>query len=74
MSDIFVTMEQVVAFGIDAIRDAYAEPDATILAAADALAAADRTDPAARSGRWVARDALRELRSDKVVERVRRRG
>ena len=50
------------------------ETAAAILAAADALAAADRTDPAARSGRWVARDALRELRSDKVVERVRRRG
>ena len=45
-----------------------------ILAAADERAAADRKDPAARSGRWIARDALRELRSDKVVERVRRRG
>jgi len=40
-----------------------------ILAAADALAAADRRDPAARSARWVARDALRELRSDKVLRR-----
>ena len=41
-----------------------------ILAAADALAAADRRDPAARSARWVARDALRELRSDKVLRRL----
>ena len=40
-----------------------------ILAAAHALAAADRRDPAARSARWVARDALRELRSDKVLRR-----
>jgi 3-methyladenine DNA glycosylase AlkD len=40
-----------------------------ILAAAEALAAADRRDPAARSARWVARDALRELRSDKVLRR-----
>jgi 3-methyladenine DNA glycosylase AlkD len=39
-----------------------------------AAAAVGRKDPAARSGRWIARDALRELRSDKVVERVRRRG
>ncbi len=45
-----------------------------ILAAANELAAADRKDPAARSGRWVARDALRELRREKVVERVRPRG
>ena len=45
-----------------------------ILAAAEERAAADRKDPAARSGRWIARDALRELRSDKVIERVRRRG
>jgi 3-methyladenine DNA glycosylase AlkD len=45
-----------------------------ILAAADALAVADRRDAAARSGRWVARDALRELRSEKTLERVRRRG
>ena len=45
-----------------------------VLAAAEERAAADRKDPAARSGRWIARDALRELRSDKVVERVRRRG
>ena len=40
-----------------------------ILASADTLAAADRRDPAARSARWVARDALRELRSDKVLRR-----
>ncbi|HEY5386785.1 MAG TPA: DNA alkylation repair protein [Thermoleophilia bacterium] len=40
-----------------------------ILASAEALAAADRRDPAARSARWVARDALRELRSDKVLRR-----
>ncbi len=45
-----------------------------ILAAAEERAAVDRKDPAARSGRWIARDALRELRSDKVIERVRRRG
>ena len=45
-----------------------------ILAAAEERALADRKDPAARSGRWIARDALRELRSDKVMERVRRRG
>ena len=40
-----------------------------ILASADTLAVADRRDPAARSARWVARDALRELRSDKVLRR-----
>ncbi len=40
-----------------------------ILAEAEALAAADRRDPAARSARWVARDALRELRSEKVLRR-----
>ena len=45
-----------------------------ILADAQERAAADRKDPAARSGRWIARDALRELRSDKVVARVQRRG
>ncbi len=45
-----------------------------ILVSADQLAAADRRDPAARSGRWIARDALRELRSEKTLERVRRRG
>ena len=42
-----------------------------ILAEAETLAAADRRDPAARSARWVARDALRELRSDKVLRRGR---
>ncbi len=41
-----------------------------ILAEALARAAADRHDPAARSGRWVARDALRELRSEKVLRRL----
>ena len=46
----------------------------TILAEAEERAAVDRKDPAARSGRWIARDALRELRSEKVLERVRRRG
>ena len=47
-----------------------------ILASAEERAAAPegRKDPAVRSARWIARDALRELRSDKVVERVRRRG
>jgi 3-methyladenine DNA glycosylase AlkD len=44
-----------------------------ILAEGERLAAADRHDPAARAMRWVARDALRELRSDKVVARVQRR-
>jgi 3-methyladenine DNA glycosylase AlkD len=44
-----------------------------ILAEGERLAAADRRDPAARAKRWVARDALRELRSDKVVARVSRR-
>jgi len=41
-----------------------------ILADAEELAAADRRDTAARSGRWVARDALRELRSEKVLRRL----
>jgi 3-methyladenine DNA glycosylase AlkD len=45
-----------------------------ILAEAEVWAAADRKDPAARSGRWIARDALRELRAEKTLERVRRRG
>jgi 3-methyladenine DNA glycosylase AlkD len=45
-----------------------------ILAEAEERAAADRKDPAARSGRWIARDALRELRNEKTLERVRRRG
>lgn len=43
-----------------------------ILASAEERAAADRSDPAARSARWVARDALRELRSEKVARRLRR--
>ena len=41
-----------------------------ILASAEAIAAQDRGDPAARSARWVARDALRELRSEKVRRRL----
>ncbi len=45
-----------------------------ILEEAEARAADDRRDPAARSGRWIARDALRELRSEKTLQRVRRRG
>ncbi len=44
-----------------------------ILATGEERAAADRRDPAARAMRWVARDALRELRSEKVVARVHRR-
>jgi 3-methyladenine DNA glycosylase AlkD len=46
------------------------ETAAAILASAEALAAVDRKDPAARSARWVARDALRELRSEKVLRRL----
>ncbi len=41
-----------------------------ILAEAEVAAAADRKDPAARSARWVARDALRELRSEKALRRL----
>ncbi len=41
-----------------------------ILASAEALAAADRRSPAARSMRWVARDALRELRSERLLTRL----
>jgi 3-methyladenine DNA glycosylase AlkD len=52
-----------------ALHAAAIETAEAILAAADALAAVDRRDPAARSARWVARDALRELRSDKVLRR-----
>ncbi|MCX6372099.1 MAG: DNA alkylation repair protein [Actinobacteria bacterium] len=52
-----------------ALHAAALDTAAAILAAPDALAAADRRDPAARSARWVARDALRELRSDKVLRR-----
>jgi len=44
---------------------------ATDTAEAILAAAADRRDPAARSARWVARDALRELRSDKALCRRR---
>jgi 3-methyladenine DNA glycosylase AlkD len=43
-----------------------------ILAEAEERAAADRRDPAARAARWVARDALRELRSEKVLRRLGR--
>jgi 3-methyladenine DNA glycosylase AlkD len=43
-----------------------------ILAEGERRAAADRKDPSARALRWVARDALRELRSDKVVARAQR--
>jgi len=52
-----------------ALHAAAIDTAAAILAEAEALAAVDRRDPAARSARWVARDALRELRSDKVVRR-----
>jgi 3-methyladenine DNA glycosylase AlkD len=52
-----------------ALHVAAIETAEEILAAADARAAADRRDPAARSGRWIARDALRELRSEKVLRR-----
>jgi 3-methyladenine DNA glycosylase AlkD len=45
---------------------------AAILAAAEQRAATDRRDPAARSMRWVARDALRELESEKVQARLGR--
>ncbi len=43
-----------------------------ILSSAEAQAAVDKKDPAARSARWVARDALRELRSEKVLRRLER--
>jgi 3-methyladenine DNA glycosylase AlkD len=49
-----------------ALHVAAIETAEAILADVDAL---DRRDPAARSARWVARDALRELRSDKVLRR-----
>lgn len=49
--------------------DALATAEA-ILEAAEEAAARDRKDPAARSARWVARDALRELRSEKVLRRL----
>ncbi len=54
---------------------ATATAEAILAAAEERSASAEgRKDPAARSGRWIARDALRELRSEKVIERVRRRG
>jgi len=52
-----------------ALPAAAIETPAAIRASAEALAAADRRDPAARTARWVARDALRELRSDRVLRR-----
>jgi len=45
-----------------------------ILAGADALAQAEAGKGAARSARWVARDALRELTSEKVRRRLETRG
>ena len=53
-----------------ALHTAAIETAEAILAAADVRAAADRRDPAARSARWVARDALRELRGEKVLRRL----
>ena len=55
-----------------ALHAAALETAEAILASAEARAAADRKDPAARSARWVARDALRELRSEKTLRRLRR--
>jgi 3-methyladenine DNA glycosylase AlkD len=55
------------------LHEAALETAEAILAEGERRAAADRRDPAARAMRWVARDALRELRSEKVVARVRRR-
>jgi 3-methyladenine DNA glycosylase AlkD len=52
-----------------ALHAAAIETAEAILAAAEARAAVDRRDPAARSGRWIARDALRELRSERVLRR-----
>jgi 3-methyladenine DNA glycosylase AlkD len=52
-----------------ALHAAALETAAAILTEAETLAAVDRHDPVARSARWVARDALRELRSDKVLRR-----
>jgi 3-methyladenine DNA glycosylase AlkD len=57
-----------------ALHAAAIETAEAILASAEALAAADRRDPAARSERWIARDALRELRSEKVLRRMQTRG
>ncbi len=53
-----------------ALHAAAIESAEAILASAEALAVADRRDPAVRSARWVARDALRELRSEKVLRRM----
>jgi len=53
-----------------ALHAAAIETATAILAEADVRAAADRRDAAARSGRWIARDALRELRSEKVLRRL----
>ena len=53
-----------------ALHAAALDAAAAILAAADERAAADRRDPEARSMRWVARDALRELESEKVRRRL----
>jgi 3-methyladenine DNA glycosylase AlkD len=55
------------------LHAAAVETAEAILAEGDRLAALDRRDPAARALRWVARDALRELLSDRVAARVRRR-
>ena len=55
-----------------ALHAAALETAEAILASAEARAAADRKDPAARCARWVARDALRELRSEKTLRRLRR--
>ena len=55
-----------------ALHAAALETAEAILASAEARAAADRKDPAARSARWVARDVLRELRSEKTLRRLRR--
>jgi 3-methyladenine DNA glycosylase AlkD len=52
-----------------ALHAAAIETAEAVLATADARAAADRRDPAARSARWVARDALREPRAEKVLRR-----
>jgi 3-methyladenine DNA glycosylase AlkD len=55
------------------LHAAAVETAEAILASAEQAAAADRKDPAARSARWVARDALRELRSEKTLRRLERR-
>ena len=55
-----------------ALHAAALETAEATLASAEARAAVDRKDPAARSARWVARDALRELRSEKALRRLKR--